>query len=117
MPEHAGGGGEVDDATLVLLLHVGEGGLRHAEEPIAPDSPGFEHVVVFGVLDGLGGDDGLAVVDNHVDGAVVSTAFATTSKTRSRSAESQVMAKPSPPSSRISAMVASMGSATAVAMT
>ena len=38
-------------------------------EPIA-GLPGFEHVIVLGVLDRLGGDDGLAVVDDDVDGAV-----------------------------------------------
>ena len=54
----------------MLLLHVGEGGLHIVEGADHTGLPGFEHVVVFGVLDGLGGDDGLAVVDDDVDGAV-----------------------------------------------
>ena len=54
----------------MLLLHVREGGLHIVEGADHAGLPGLEHVVVLGVLDGLGGNDGLAVVDDDVDGAV-----------------------------------------------
>lgn len=67
--EHAGGRSEVDDAALVLLLHVGEGGLHIVEGADNAGLPSLEHVLVLGVLDGLGGHNCLPVVDDDVDGA------------------------------------------------
>lgn len=107
--EHAGGGGEVDDAALVLLLHVGEGGLHVVERADGAGLPGGEHVLVGGVLDRGGGHDGLAVVDDDVDGAEGVHRGLDDLLDAARSAESQVMASPWPPSSSISATVCWMG--------
>ena len=68
--EHACRGGEVDDPTLMLSLHVGECGLHIVERADHAALPGLEHVFVGGVFYRSRGNDGLRIVDDNIDGAV-----------------------------------------------
>ena len=68
-PEHTGCGCKVNDASFVLFFHVWECSLHIVEGADDTTLPCFEHAFVGGVFYRCGWHDGLAVVDNDVDGA------------------------------------------------